>query len=407
MKTQLTAQVEKLIAWRIGTLGDTPSADDVLALFKRANFNAGKLPDDITGRALRSFRQRSDAEKRKLIERVRLQQSQAQLPNVQAVTPAEVSVEPATSVSETLPASVTDEVPQNQPVQSDALAEASRKTSLELVKEGGEVYITLRCFEKLIGKRPDNLRRSLEARHLEIRDVVATNERGQLRPTPAIQIAYVFAVVMLADLHGMDADEREKLFAIQRDLPGWMKRFEAMIRPEPPALPLPPAASERSLLGSVANTIMGRLASAFTTGLSKLEHRLDVRFDRLERLLHQYTSPPAPSPSQNGAHVDPRWARLNGTGKISSRPPHKDVLWVTTAINNALGTTTYTPEDIIRIAQRERIYDGFWVMDKVGIEPAIILDDGEKVTKWFDQDAIELLKDVTRKETVAQNSAPA
>ncbi len=417
MSTKLSAQVEQLIEWRIKDLQGipavgTPTVEEVTKSLARGAFNHGRLPSEIPLLALQSFRKRSDQSKRILVGKVFQRLQQGTLPTA----PAAASTAPPPQ-PETLPASVSAARPEPAaivPVRSDALGELARRTSLELIEHRGEVYITLRAFEQLIGKRPDNLRRTLEARGFPIVDVQAKNERGQDRETPAVLAAYIFAVVGLADLHGMDAQERNHLFNLQTHFPTWMKRFDEMTRPRALAAPVSeePRGPFLVSLSRLGETIQNRLLSIVTSGLGGLRDHFNVRFDSLEAHIDHLLESRTTQPNGTTAPATPAVAmvrnlRLNGIAKISSRPPVRDVKWVTENINQRL-QTFFTPYEIIRMAERERIYNAdLWGMDKIGVEDAVVLDGGERVTWFFDQDAIELLHDVARRETVARNSAPS
>ena len=400
MDKTLIAQVEKLVEWRIENLGGTPSVEEVVTSLKRGRLNTGALP--VPHEAVSSFRNRRNTDKCKLVQKALLRRTQTALPNVAAEA---VAAPPTPAVPETVPA--TTSAPTIQPRRNEALAEIARKGSLELKEEGGEVYISLRCFEQLIGKRPENLSRTLAARGFPLRDVMLPNERGQLRETPAISLDYIFAVVGLADLHGMSPGERNQLFTLQRELPGWMKRYNQFAVQTTPPSPLPPNREEETKL---VTGFVNRIVNIFTDGIARLTERLDGRFDRIEKILTPTfaTRPPHGTPlpvTTNGVTaVQPPILTASGLSKISSRPPLKDLNSVTTEINKFVGMIgSYSARDIIRRAEKLGIWKSpLWGADKVGVENALLLD-GESITWWIDSDGVELLKQDIRRESTHLN----
>jgi hypothetical protein len=396
MDTKIIAEVEKLIAWRITTMGPNPSVDAVIDALKKGNLNTGAAP--IHHEALSAFRKRNRLAKEMVIQRV-LERA------TEAPSPLETPVQPAaTSESETVPSTVSASRPHGtaeiQSVRSEALADVARRSGLELKEEEGEVYITLRCFEQLIGKTPENLRRTLEARGFPIRQVWIQNERKQVRQTPGILIAYIFAVVGLADLHGMEPEEREKLFALQRDMPNWMKRFNELV---------PTTKDEPKSILAAVGSLVSSLRTSIIEGFSRIGSRFESRFDRIETLLGRGYTQPTQQPSSvfvsDPARVETRRITDTGGAKLVVRRPLVDIHHVVQQVNQYL-CTNYTPEDIIRVSEREGIYEREpWGVDKAGNENATILDGGAIVTWHFDLDSVDLLKTCFRKDTVATNSA--
>ncbi len=393
MDKNLIAQVERLVEWRIQEL-NTTDVEAVLTSLKRGRLQMGGVP--VPSTAVHSFRNRRNADKRKLIQKALARRTQAALPNVEpAVTPVV-----AAAVPETLAGSVSANRPQVaaiQPSRSEFLTTVARQSFLELKEQNGDIYVTLRCFDKLIGKRPDNLHRTLAARGFPLVNIEMPNERGQLRETPAIDLYYIFAVVGLADIHGMNAGERNQLFTLQREMPGWMKRFNAFDRPAP--VPPLPAKGEPRMV-----TFLNKIVTSVTDGLSKLADRFDGRFDRLEGLL----APRPPATRTNGTtHNGPPLFRANATSKISLATPLRDINLVTKEVNRYCGSIDhFTARDILSMAKQVGIYEQpLWGADKVGVSDAIILDDGEKITWWFDVDSQDVLKGLARKKILSDNNA--
>ncbi len=425
MDTTLAPQVEKLIAWRIETL-EGATVDAVVDSFRRGTFNPGEqLPDGVTLRAVHAFRKRSDQAKRRYVVKAFAEQARTIIAAVdaqpdpvsatspKAETPAPIStasdaetLSQTGTVAATAPPSQSptrSEPAEIQPLRSEALIQIGRTTGLELKDEQGDIYVTLRCFQQLIGKEPENLRRTLEARHFYIRDIEMPNARGEVRKTPAIELQHIFAIVMLADLHGMSPEQREHLFRIQHELPAWMRRFNRTAGDE--RLVERPQ-SILAALGSAASTITAKVLAVCSEGFAKLADRFDMRFDRLERLLApSSTEPPPPKPFVNPDRVEtPRFTASGNAKLIVRRPPPLRNIFEVTADVNRFMCSNYTPESIIRVAQQLGIYEREpWGMSLAG--HTVKLDSGERSTWSFDMDAVDLIKDTVRKESVATNSA--
>jgi hypothetical protein len=401
------AEVEKLVDWRIANLPDGATVADVVESFKRGTFNTGEpLPEGVTIGAVRDFRKRGDDAKRRLVVRA--------LGRSQTTRQPAIEKSPATpSITGTVPSTPSIATAEIKPVRTTALAEIARLTSLELKEVAGEIFITLRCFEPLIGKRPENLRRTLEARGFPITEVSALNVAGNTRPTPAIHIAYIFAVVGLADLHGMDEQEKARLFKLQREMPTWLKRFDKILLESQPKILLESQPKEEPSFLALVNTMSSKILTVMQEGLVKLASRFDLRFDRIEHLLRvsgaSRSTAEGPPVDRNRTRQDaPKTRdleRINGTWKISSRGPLKSITDVVKEVNQHLNTF-FMPEEIVQMAKKAGIYEReFWGMNKVGVENSTILESGDMVTWWFDADSRNVIKDVARKECITINGA--
>lgn len=295
-----TPGVDQLISGTITRIGQHADVDNVLAALVQGKFTAVPRPPGVPLDAVKAFRKRNKKVRRALVAEAFQARRQTTLPGSDS------------GDAQTVPSTVSPRPTEITRVSSDVLvADIARKTALELKEENGEVFITLRCFEKLIGKTPENLQRTLVARGFPITQVALPNAVGNTRQTPAIHIDYIFAVVSLADLHGMDDSERERLFKIQRELPGWMKTYEAT-KAYHQALATPkeehrPLLTKGGVMISVAH-LAATVAERVVHVVADFANRLDIRLDRIERLL---TTKPAPG-----------IASTNGTPKFPL-PPNK------------------------------------------------------------------------------------
>jgi hypothetical protein len=277
----INPHIDKLIAWTIARLGKDATADKVLAALSEGHSSSVPRPPDVSEDVVRAFRKRSKKHRLPLVEAVITASKQASLPGVSQAAPNPPPQTPLSSVSQ-------------QPTgnaQLSGLGEIARRNSLELTELNGEVYVSLRCFETLLGKRPDNLRRTLEARGFPLVDLALPNAVGTPRNTPGLHIDYIFAIVSLVDLHGLDEDERQRLFAMQRELPQFMRRYW-IERLGPRSTEARPLLTRGGVLLSVA-----QLANAVGEKVVKIigdfASRLDIRLDRIEHLLTATkTAPP-------------------------------------------------------------------------------------------------------------------
>ncbi len=378
MNTKLSAQVEKLVAWQIEALSahtTIPSVEEVITALRRGQTNTSRLP--VSHEAIDSLRKRSDAAKRKLILKMMSRHNQ---PGAAPGAVAESSSEAA----------------QFQPPANNVLAIIARRSSLELKEEEpGEVYIPLRAFHQLIGKRPEHLRRTLASRKLPLRDIKMLNERGELRDTPAIHVSYLPLVIGMADTHRVSEEGRERLFALQREMPNWSKRLN-QVADSNGVLYARPKDEPRSILGALVNTVMTRVANALSSGLGKLEQKLDMRFDRLERILLLDPKTPQKTSLPETPQVETRRTTVTGGSKFSVRRPTYDIQTVVNHVNQYVGMS-YTPEDIIQMAKEAGIYERApWGFEQ-NFEPfAVRINDGLRVTWQFDLDSVELLKELAR-----------
>jgi hypothetical protein len=310
MAKVLCAQVDALVLSRIDSLGGNPSVEEVITALKRKNFKTGQVPDGIPLTALTAFRKRSDPKKALIVQKVLASRAQGVLPNVEPpaepVAPAPASPPVTEAVLETVPATVSAESLRDAPAEAEiqpvpgekGLARLVRGSDFELAQDDvGEIYVSLRCVAGLIFKDADNLRRTMEARGFEIKDLVMLNKRGQQRRTPAIQSDHVFAAIMAADFHGLNVEQKEKLSALQREVPTWMRRFQAA----KDEAALVKNKDEDGLLKSITGHLVSfvgevttTITTAITTGLSELATRFDARFDRIEALIEAPSQKPEP-----------------------------------------------------------------------------------------------------------------
>ena len=284
--------VEKLIAHTIRRIGQNATTDLVLEALTRGKVTDVPRPPGTNLDAVQRFRKRNSKARLAYVKAGFDARRQTALP----------SVEPD---AETLPGSVSQQPTGITTVPSVNLSDIARQTSLELSEVAGTVYITLRSFEPLLGKRPDNLKRTLMARGFPLIDISLPNAQGNTRSTPAIATDYIFAVIGLADLHGMDAGERNQLFTLQRDFPMWMRRFEqARVLAKLPA-PAPTPELPTHIMGdrgrrvpltAIVSTIADRVVSL----VQGFAERLDLRLDRIERLIST-KPPPVIAPAPNGS----------------------------------------------------------------------------------------------------------
>lgn len=294
---KLSPEVEKLITATIERIGQHATVDNVLEALTQGNITAVPRAPNVQLDAVKAFRKRRKTARLQFVEHVFANRRQATLPSVGSV-PEPVAA--TASLERSQP-------PQNPAPQSVALAEIGRNTGLELKEEMGEVYITLRCFEQLIGKRPENLKRTLEARGFPIVDLDLPNAAGNTRKTPCVHTDYIFAVVTTADLHGMDDAERQKLFYIQRNMPTWMRRFEAAktLAQAPKPEEQRPLLTKGGVMISVAN-LAAAVAEKVVHVISDFANRLDLRLDRIEKLVTPAKAPPVQAPT-NGTLLHPKF----------------------------------------------------------------------------------------------------
>lgn len=289
-----TPGVDQLVIGTITRIGQHADVDTVLAALVQGKLTAVPRPPGVPLDAVKAFRKRNKKVRRQIVAEAFQARRQTTLPGSDAQTP---------------PGGVSPRPGEITQVSSDGFADLARKAALEMKQEGGEVYITLRAFEPLIGKRPDHLARTLKARGYPVTEIDMPNAVGNTRRTPAIHIDYIFAVVSLADLHGLDDAERQRLFQLQRELPTWMKRYEAskalVTAPKPEEhRPLLTKGGVMISVAHLATTVAERVVHV----VSDFANRLDIRLDRIERLI---TQKPAPS-----------IASTNGTPKFPA-PPNK------------------------------------------------------------------------------------